>query len=280
MKKGENTYFIDKDDETELARLLVQDNMYNLLLDLLPKEFEAFAGARVLDLACGPGGWALEVSREFPELSITGVDLSEQMIAYARAQAQVRNLKTQFRIMDILQLPWDDFPDGSFDCINARFITSLAPKHLLPTLYHECWRVLTEGGILRYTEPAGVSTPMAPAQEKLTLYANEAAYRAGLSFSPYDMGTGAVTAQILKRIGFEVISLTPYMLDLSAGAPMHHIQKEVWYMSISLLKPFLLKMKVASPEEIDNLQEEFVREWDDPNFCGHHYLCSIVATKP
>ena len=102
------------------------------------KEFDAFAGARVLDLACGPGEWALEVSREFPELSVTGVDLSEQMIRYARAQAQARNLKTLFRIMDILQIPWEDFPDQSFDFINVRFITSLVPKHLLPALYHEC----------------------------------------------------------------------------------------------------------------------------------------------
>ena len=280
MKKGKNTYFIDKDDESELARLIEQDNMYNQLLALLPKEFSAIAGARVLDLACGPGGWALEVSREFPELSVTGVDLSEQMIRYARAQAQVRNLKTQFRIMDIIQLPWEDIPDQSFDFINVRFITSLVPTDLLPALYHECWRVLAEGGILRYAETAWASTPMAPANQKLALYANEAAYRAGLSFSPYDMGTGAVTAQILKRLGFEHLSLTPYILDLSAGAPMHQVQKEVWYMSIGLLKPFLLRMKVASEEEIDRLQEDWSHELDDPNFCGHFYLCSITATKP
>ncbi|HEY7415014.1 MAG TPA: class I SAM-dependent methyltransferase [Ktedonobacteraceae bacterium] len=280
MKKGENTYFIDKDDESELARLIEQDTMYNLLFDLLPKEFEAFEGARVLDLACGPGGWALEVSREFPELSVTGVDLSEQMIRYARAQAQVRNLKTQFRIMDILQLPWEDLPDRSFDCINVRFITSLVPKHLLPALYHECWRVLTEGGILRYIEMAGVSTPTSPANEKLGLYAHEAAYRAGLSFSPYDMGTGAVTAQILKRLGFEHRSLTPYILDVSAGAPMHHVQKDVLYMSIGLLKPFLLRMTDASEEEIDRLQEDWSHEWDDSDFCGHYYMCSITVQKP
>src|SRR5579884_3684804 len=121
---------------------------------------------------------------------------------------------------------------------------------------------------------------MAHATQKPTLYANEAAYRAGFSFSPYDMGTGAVTAQILKRLGFELPSLTPYILDVSAEAPMHQIQKEVWYMSIDLLKPFLVRMKVASEEEIDRLQEDFSREWDDPNFCGHYYLCSVVATKP
>jgi len=279
-KKGENTYFIDKDDESELARLIVQDNAYNTLLALLPKEFEPPPEARILDLACGPGGWALQVSRELPELSVIGVDLSEQMIMYARAQAHVRNLKTQFRIMDILQLPWEDFPDQSFDFVNARFLTSLVPGQLLPKLYQECWRVLHSGGILRYTEGVGISAPTAPATQKLALYANEAAYKAGLSFSPYDMGTSAVTAQILKRIGFQNLSFTPYVIDLSPGSLMHRPMKENWYMSIGLLKPFLLRMKVSSEEEIDCLQEDFAREWDDVNFCGLYYLCSVAAIKP
>lgn len=277
--KGENTYFIDKDDESELARLIMQDNMYNTLIDLLPREFQPFDGARVLDLACGPGGWPLQVSREFPELSVVGVDFSEQMIKYARAQARVRGLKTQFRIMDLLQLPWEDFPDQLFNLINARFITSLVPTIRLRALYQECWRVLAERGVLRYTEGGGISVPTAPANLQLTRLSNEAAYRAGLSFSPHDMGTGVVTAQILRQIGFSNLSLTPYIVDLSAGSPLHQAQKEVWYMSISLLKPFFLKTKVASEEEIDRLQEEFMREWEDPNFVGHYYLCSIAAIK-
>jgi len=35
---------------------------------------------RVLDIACGPGGWALEVAREHPEIDVTGIDISESMI--------------------------------------------------------------------------------------------------------------------------------------------------------------------------------------------------------
>lgn len=281
MRKTENTYFIDKDDESELARLIMQDNLYNLLLPLLPKEFVPFPDARVLDLACGPGGWPLKVSHEFPELSVLGVDLSEQMVSYARAQAQVRDLKTQFRIMDIL-LPWEDFPDQFFDFINARFITSLVPTRHLQQLYEECWRVLSSGGVLRYIEGAGISVPTSPATQELSRLANEAVYRAGLSFSPHDMGIGAITARILQRIGFRDLSLVPHIIDLSpdSHSQMHQAQKEVWYMSICLLKPFFLKTNAASEDEIDRLLEAFVHEWNDPDFCGHYFLCSISVTKP
>lgn len=164
----ENTYFIDKDDEAELARLLVQDNAYNLALNLLPTGYVFQPEMRILDLACGPGGWVLQVSYDHPELSVIGVDLSPQMITYARAQAEVRELSAQFRIMDLLRVPWP-FPDQHFDLLNARFITSLTPKAFLPTLYQECWRVLRPGGALRYTEGSFVSTPTSAATQKLSL---------------------------------------------------------------------------------------------------------------
>ena len=278
MNTGENTYFIDENDESELARLILQDSLYNTQLPLLPQEFQVDDGS-ILDLACGPGGWAIQVSLAFPSLSVTGVDISTQMIRYARTQAQVRNLKTQFRLMDILQLPWEDIQDQAYDLVHARFITSLVPTRRLSELYKECWRVLRKGGLLRYTETVGGCVPAAPAQHKLACLANEAIHKAGLSFSPWDMGTGPVTAQILRRLGFHILSLTPYLIDVSANEPYHQPFKEVRHMSVSLLKPFLLKMKVASSEEIDRLQEEFLQEWEDPNFCAYHYLCSIVAIK-
>ncbi|HEU5382801.1 MAG TPA: class I SAM-dependent methyltransferase [Ktedonobacteraceae bacterium] len=274
----ENTYFIDKDDEAELARLLVQDNAYNLALTLLPTEWVFKSEMRVLDLACGPGGWVLQVSYDHPELSVIGVDLSPQMITYARAQAEVRELSAQFRIMDLLRVPWP-FPDQHFDMLKARFITSLTPKAFLPTLYQECWRVLRPGGVLRYTEGSFVSTPTSAATQKLSLLSCEAAYRAGLSASPYEMGMAPITASILKKVGFKHVSLTPHLIDFSSGEPMYRLMKENWFMSIGLLKPFVVRMGVASPEEIDALQKDFAHDWNDSAFCGHYHVCSLVCFK-
>jgi ubiquinone/menaquinone biosynthesis C-methylase UbiE len=276
---GKNTYFINKDDEAELARLLVQDNAYHLVLDLLPRQFTPTPGARVLDLACGPGGWALQVGLEYPQLSVTAVDLSEQMIVYARAQAQVREVTTQFRLMDLLKFPWS-FPDQHFDLVNARFITSLTPRSALLSFYQECWRILQPGGILRYTEGSFLASPTSPATQQLNLLACEATFQAGLSASPYEMGMASIAARLFKTIGFTDLHLTPSLVDLSYAEPMYRLMKENWLMSISLLKPFLLKMKVATEEKIDQLHQQFTQDWESPDFVGHYHLCSIVARKP
>jgi ubiquinone/menaquinone biosynthesis C-methylase UbiE len=273
---GENSYFIE-DTESELARLLFQDNGYNLVLNLLPDGFMPTNKTRILDLACGPGGWALQVSHDYPETSVVGVDINEQMIAYARAQAEVRELLTQFSIMDALKVPWE-FPDKQFSLINARFTTGFTPVSFLPALCQECWRTLQPDGVFRYIEGSFASVPRSAATQKLSLLTCEALYRGGLIASPFETGMAPIIAQILKKIGFSV-AITPYVIDLSAGEPMHRIIKENWLISIGLVKPFIVRTGAALPEEIDSLQQELARDWNEQDFCGYYYLCSLTAKK-
>ena len=62
----ENTYFIDPESGGEMARLLDQDwlvtkGMGGLFSDLTTSEVSRIQ--RILDIACGPGGWAQERGR-------------------------------------------------------------------------------------------------------------------------------------------------------------------------------------------------------------------------
>src|ERR1051326_5779952 len=99
----ENTYFIDPESPAEVARLIKQDHLLNRYTDLLPREFVPWKDATALDLACGPGTWALEVADRFPLVHVTAVDIDPQMIAYAQAQAQVRAQdRVEFLIGNIL----------------------------------------------------------------------------------------------------------------------------------------------------------------------------------
>lgn len=66
----------------------------------------------------------LDVARTYPQVQVTGFDSSVWMIEYTRAQALTQELKhASFRVMDALK-PLD-FPDESFDLINARSILHL-----------------------------------------------------------------------------------------------------------------------------------------------------------
>lgn len=214
-----NTYLMDIHNDTELARLQLQESLFNEIIDTFPPQFVPGAGKRILDLACGPGGWLLKVVQAYPEMSGIGVDLSSQMIRYARAQAEARGLAVQFSIMDILK-SWN-FPDAYFDLVNARFINGMLPVVGWSRLFEECWRVLRPGGVVRHTEFAHVSTPNSPSAEKLTMLTYTAIHKAGQMFSPYAMGANAILAQTLKTVGFTNIAIMPYLVDFSYGTPLH-----------------------------------------------------------
>src|SRR5260370_27314523 len=77
----------------------------------------------VLDVACGPGGWALDLAQQYPDIQAVGVDIDEGMIEYANTMARASGLDNAlFRVMDASK-PLD-FPDGSFDLVNARFMVA------------------------------------------------------------------------------------------------------------------------------------------------------------
>jgi len=273
-----NTYLMDIGSETELARLQLQEGLFNNIIDAFPSQFVPGAGKRILDLACGPAGWLLNIMQAHPEMSGTGVDLSARMIRYARAQAEARGLAARFAIMDILRT-WD-LPDEHFDLVNARFITGMVPVVSWPHVLQECWRVLRSGGVIRHTEFAHASTPNSPSAEKLMMLTYAAIYKGKQIFSPYSMAANPVLAQILTARGFTNMTLVPYLVDFSYGTPLHPLMYRDLQISNEHLKPFLARMQVAPAEELDRLREEWDKEWQAQNFCGHWYLSSIAAVKP
>ncbi len=42
-----------------------------------PDDFRLSQVHLVLDLACGPGGWAIDVARAYPNIDVMGVDISQ-----------------------------------------------------------------------------------------------------------------------------------------------------------------------------------------------------------
>jgi SAM-dependent methyltransferase len=64
------------------------------------------AGARVLDLGCGSGPYAVWLAERGAQ--VTGLDLSQTMISLAQSRARERNVQVEFRVADIRDpLPFD-----------------------------------------------------------------------------------------------------------------------------------------------------------------------------
>ncbi len=276
---NDNTYVIH-DNETELARLQLQGALCDESMRLVPELFDAglHPHAHVLDMGCGPGGWAIQVTGTYPEWKVTGVDVNPRMINYAHAQTEVLDLDVQFRVMDILQ-PLD-FADASFDLVNLRFGAGFIPVAKAPAVFAECWRVLRPGGVLCNTESVHTSAPYA-ALHQMARHVFQAFHTAGLTYSPFEMSLSAETARLFREIGFAPVEMAPYVLDMSAGAPLYHSMREDLLISMTQLKPFLVDtMHICSTEEFDRLVEEERQMYADPHFCAHWYVCSVVGVKP
>ena len=85
----------------------VQALLTKLLGGLLPPELQLATTARVLDVACGAGNWALDLAFARPALCVVGVDWDAALIGHARASARVQRLaNAHFTVLPLV------LPDG------------------------------------------------------------------------------------------------------------------------------------------------------------------------
>jgi ubiquinone/menaquinone biosynthesis C-methylase UbiE len=98
---------------------------------------------RAVDLGCGPGHLAVTLARQAPHLHVTGVDLSDEMLAQAGDLARRSGVgdRVSFREGDVRQIP---FPDGSLDLV----VSTLSLHHWQDpvAVLDEIARVLRPGG--------------------------------------------------------------------------------------------------------------------------------------
>jgi ubiquinone/menaquinone biosynthesis C-methylase UbiE len=95
------------------------DHVFRPLEDLLVEAVAAGSGSRVLDVGCGTGSTTLAVGRlSGAKDGCVGIDISEPMIAAARARAEREALAARFIRADAQTYP---FEPASFDTIISRF---------------------------------------------------------------------------------------------------------------------------------------------------------------
>ncbi len=281
--QAENTYLIDAESALEMARLLDQDRvMTKGMGGVFPEQEDAdLPGVtRILDVACGPGGWVNEVAQHYPHIDVTGIDISKNAINYAKAHAQVRKLNNaHFVVMNALK-PLD-FPDASFDIVNMRTVVGFVPLTQWISYLTECTRVLRSGGILRLTEGEyGFSNK--PAHERFMALLNEAQYRAGRSFSPtgHNAGMIAVLRPLLKQSGMQNIQSKAHVIDYSSGMEAYEEGVEDIKFVLELAQPLLFGTKVITPETYAEMHTQVLEEIQAEDFSGVTILLTVWGEKP
>ena len=261
-----------------MNRLTIQDRLLTKEMGgLLPSSVDPSELHKVLDVACGPGGWVLDLASTYRHLEVVGIDLSEKMITYANSRKWPN---TTFRLMDVRR-PLD-FPDDSFDFVNARLLFAFMPKSAWPTLLQECMRLLRPGGIVRLTEcERTLSNSLA--YEQLGDLIMHSLFASGASFSVdgKQIGITLMLGGFLRDAGFQNIHHASFAIDFSAEGDSQGYMYENSQIGFLLTRPFLRKMNPSMTEEyLIELSNQAMKDMGTSDFRAIWYYLSMWGSKP
>lgn len=271
---------ISGDSTAEIARSLGQARLFCQVLGLFPHALPVKADWRLLDLACGPGGWAQEVAFAYPDMRVVGVDNNFRTVEYAEAHASAQQLENiSFEVMDILQ-PFP-FPKDSFDAIQGSFLIDFMTPEDWPWLLKECRKVLTANGFLCLTEAEWPRTNSTAFEHYIALI-SEALTRAKRSLVAESnrLGITSLLADFLQDAGYQAIEQQAYHLNFSAGTALFSAMTRNYLVVFHLVQPFLLEMSVVVQPCLERLYQQVLIDTYCETFCAEVSLLSAWGRNP
>lgn len=277
-----SNYIFDPEDPAEQQRIIVQDELITKCMGgVLPPDRLLNGDERILDLACGTGNWAMRVAEMYPTIEIIGLDISHNMINFARAQARLKGVKNVlFQLRDVRDL--DTFDEESFDFINARLLSVALRRQDWSSLWRQCYDHLRPGGWLRWSE-ADIPSSSSAAYDELLALMCKALFQMRHSFSStgYTQGLCPHMVPLLKEAGFAHFDTRAYPLDASS-----YTEPEVWQAGIQdimatihLLKPLLLRAGVIDEQRYNELLRQIEEDVLKPDFYTLSLMFSVWAQK-
>jgi ubiquinone/menaquinone biosynthesis C-methylase UbiE len=278
----EDTYLLDPENIAEMARLEQQGSfltkgMGGIMPELANRLPEGTR--RVLDLGCGPGEWVRTVAEAFPYVEVTGLDISQIMLAYAQAVAQEKHLDNarfvRGNLLDVLPLP-----DDHFQLVNARALGLVIKGDRWEPAMREWFRVTKQGGMLRLTELEDRVQSNRPAGERLTQWLLRVSRQQGYGFDP---GTDSLNLMptlgvLLKQAGWHEIREYHFPLDMSFGTEYYLSAMRNARVVYRQLWPIFQTLGL-SLEEIEQTYNEMLAESTSHDLQVTCSLVTLCATK-
>ncbi|TMD54328.1 MAG: hypothetical protein E6I93_07005 [Chloroflexi bacterium] len=174
-----------------------------------------------------------------------------------------------------------DFPNESFDLVNARHIEEVIPVTAFPPLFQELYRITRRGGVIRITGSEwGVTNSFA--YETLMRRLLRASRIAGLDFSAdgRNLGITPWLRRFLREVGCVNIQERPSFLDFSAGMAQHDSGYRDLTLAFELMQPFLVGVGAAAPQEFEELKQRLSVEMLENSFRGIVYTLTAWGQKP
>jgi tRNA (cmo5U34)-methyltransferase len=144
----------DQYDELFITHMHAYDLTHEMILTMLP--FAPQAPMRVLELGVGTGNLTQKFLDRFPHSTVVGYDLSEEMLARARAKLADAGARIQLHQGDISQVTFDG---GPFDAVISAIAVHHVPPPDKPGLFQRLYNVLRPGGVVVIGDAFQAATP-------------------------------------------------------------------------------------------------------------------------
>ncbi|KAJ3052808.1 hypothetical protein HK097_005628 [Rhizophlyctis rosea] len=214
--------------------------------------------AKILDVGCGSGIWAMEMATDFPLAQVYGIDLAPVQ------PSSIKPKNLEFATVDITNLPLP-YEDATFDFVRMRFLVLGIKAEHWQSIVNELGRITKPGGYVELCEP-NINFVGAPTLDMFTGMFQSILQARGadpnsyqkihqyLSTSPYL----STPSQDNRRMPYRPTETSsPDQIKLSK------LVRDDWRMGLSGFKPIIVAKKIATPEQFDEWLEQCAREmWE------------------
>jgi phosphatidylethanolamine/phosphatidyl-N-methylethanolamine N-methyltransferase len=156
---------------------------------------ECRPGERVLEVGVGTG---LSLPLYPPDVRVTGIDLSREMLEKARVRVGRRRLSN---VEGLLEMDAEamDFPDASFDKVVAMYVVSVVPQPA--KLFKELHRVCKPHGDIFIVNHVRSSNPVVGAVEKsLARFSDQLGFHP--DFELHNLVNGSARIEHISNVNF------------------------------------------------------------------------------
>lgn len=232
---------LPKDDQ-EINRL---DFQHHLLRYTLRGNFAAPISqpSSILDVGCGTGRWAIEMSSLFPTANVIGLDIVPPS---TRVPGYSERLPENYLFVNANVFDGLPFAEGSFDFVHMRLLFTAIPAQRWPQVLRELIRVTRSGGWVELVEGA-LPQNGGPAMEAINRWVSELSGRRGI-----DVQIGAQIGMFLQQDGLTGVVFRDIYLPVGRyGGRAGQMTAADLFAMYEGLRSLVTAQGIASPQEFD-----------------------------